>query len=422
MLEILGRVFGKGGKNDGFGEVRCEHDQRNPKDESAGDILNDREINCPGPGGIDAACERLVVDFGAMFVNQSLLDRIECVTGAPPHPFLRRGLFCAHRSFGAVLDAYEKGDKFYLYTGRGPSASMHVGHLLPFMFTAYLQRAFKVPVIIQMSDDEKFLYKGLSREECAKYMQDNLKDIIACGFDPERTFIFNNFDSMGILYPAACGIQRHLTCNQVRAVFGVGDSDSPAKMAFPAVQMAPALPSTFGNQLFGNKTLRCVVPSGIDQDPYFRVCRDVAKKMHEHKPSVLISKFLPALSGTHTKLSSSTATDSTGLGLADTPKQVRKKMNKAVSGGRESVEEHRRLGADLSTDVPMKYLRCFFPGPDAELESIEKQYQQGLLLSGEVKKLAADAVSSVLANHQKARAAVTDADIASFMEVRQLKL
>ena len=37
-----------------------------------------------------------------------------------------------------ILDAYEKNKPFFLYTGRGPSSeSMHLGHLIPFLFTKY---------------------------------------------------------------------------------------------------------------------------------------------------------------------------------------------------------------------------------------------------------------------------------------------
>ena len=44
--------------------------------------------------------------------------------------------FDLNRDFNEVLDAYERGDKFYLYTGRGPSSeALHLGHLIPFMFT-----------------------------------------------------------------------------------------------------------------------------------------------------------------------------------------------------------------------------------------------------------------------------------------------
>ena len=43
-----------------------------------------------------------------------------------------------------------------MYTGRGPSNSLHIGHIVPFEFTAYLQKAFNVYVVIQITDDEKY--------------------------------------------------------------------------------------------------------------------------------------------------------------------------------------------------------------------------------------------------------------------------
>ena len=35
-----------------------------------------------------------------------------------------------------------------------------MGHLIPFMFTAWLQKAFKVPLVIQITDDEKALWRS----------------------------------------------------------------------------------------------------------------------------------------------------------------------------------------------------------------------------------------------------------------------
>ena len=44
--------------------------------------------------------------------------------------------------------------------GRGPSSeSLHMGHLVPFMFTKYLQDVFDVPLVIQLTDDEKYFFK-----------------------------------------------------------------------------------------------------------------------------------------------------------------------------------------------------------------------------------------------------------------------
>ena len=54
--------------------------------------------------------------------------------------------------------------QFYLYTGRGPSSeALHAGHLIPFVITQWLQEAFDVPCVIQMTDDEKFLWKDVRR-------------------------------------------------------------------------------------------------------------------------------------------------------------------------------------------------------------------------------------------------------------------
>jgi tryptophanyl-tRNA synthetase len=56
---------------------------------------------------------------------------------------------------------------------------------------------FKVPLVIQLTDDEKFLFKDLTLEKCRQFALDNAKDIIAVGFDPNKTFIFSNLDYVG---------------------------------------------------------------------------------------------------------------------------------------------------------------------------------------------------------------------------------
>lgn len=60
--------------------------------------------------------------------------------GVPLLAVMSNAVFVLFRDLDALLDAYEGGRKFYLYTGRGPSAdALHLGHLVPFMFTQYLQ-------------------------------------------------------------------------------------------------------------------------------------------------------------------------------------------------------------------------------------------------------------------------------------------
>ena len=96
-------------------------------------------------GGVDEQGKAVAIDynkliakFGSQKIDEALLERFEKVTGHRPHRLMRRGMVFSHRDLGFILDKYEKGVPFFLYTGRGPSSdSMHVGHSIPFEFTKY---------------------------------------------------------------------------------------------------------------------------------------------------------------------------------------------------------------------------------------------------------------------------------------------
>ena len=65
------------------------------------------------------------------------------------HHWLKRGIFFSHRDLDKLLTHVENGGKIFLYTGRGPTTeSLHLGHLIPFMFTKWLQDAFDCNVLI----------------------------------------------------------------------------------------------------------------------------------------------------------------------------------------------------------------------------------------------------------------------------------
>lgn len=113
--------------------------------------------------------KQLTEDFGLEEVDNKMLERFERVTKTKLHPWLTRAIFYAHKGVGEMLDAVEAGRPVYLYTGRGPSNDMHIGHTLSFLFTKYLQDALKCPVVIQLSDEEKFYFKAdLTRETIGK--------------------------------------------------------------------------------------------------------------------------------------------------------------------------------------------------------------------------------------------------------------
>ena len=94
-------------------------------------------------GGVDETGKAVAIDynklinrFGSQRIDKVVLERFERVTGHKPHRLMRRGMVFSHRDLDVLLDKYEKGIPFFLYTGRGPSStSMHVGHAVPFEFT-----------------------------------------------------------------------------------------------------------------------------------------------------------------------------------------------------------------------------------------------------------------------------------------------
>lgn len=40
--------------------------------------------------------------------------------------------------------------------------------------------------------------------------KNNVKDILAFGFDPEKTFIFSDVDYIGHMYPNVIRVQKHV--------------------------------------------------------------------------------------------------------------------------------------------------------------------------------------------------------------------
>jgi len=362
-------------------------------------------------GRVDYA--KLIEQFGCQAIDAALLERFERVTGHKPHPWLRRGIFFSHRDLNDVLTSHESGEPIYLYTGRGPSSeALHFGHLIPFTFTKWLQDVFRCPLVIQLTDDEKFFWKDLTLDETQRLGYENAKDIMAVGFDPAKTFLFLNTEYMGHMYPLVCEIQKRVTFNQVRGIFGFTDSDAIAKIGFPAVQAAPSFSRCFPVVLGGRPNMRCLIPCAIDQDPYFRMTRDVAQRMHLKSPALVHSKFFPALQGAGSKMSASSS-DSAVMVTDDRASILRKIKTKAFSGGRDREDEQARLGADLDVDIPFQWLR-FFLLDDAELGEIARLYGPGQLRPGErrygssvVKERLAGLLADMAEAHQRARAALT---------------
>eukprot|EP01084_Bolivina_argentea_P226120 381998_1 len=370
--------------------------------------------------------EKLCVQFGCDLLTNDMITKMEKLTNKRVHPMIRRKLYYAHRDFDKILKCHEQGKPWYLYTGRGPSSeSMHLGHMIPFIINKHLQDFFNVPIVIQITDDEKFFWKqSITSLEMSKQLaRENIKDIIALGFDITKTFIFIDTQYIQYLYPNVCRVQDKVSYNQLKSIFGFEadgiSSPSCGKIAYPAIQAVPAFASTFPVPFKGKKDMMCLIPCAIDQDPYFRMTRDVAPKLNEYKCATLYSKFIPGLRGPKGKMSASVGTSA--IYLNDTPKDIRRKiMRYAFSGGGDTAELQRKYGAKLEVDTAYQYL-TFFMDDDERLKEIGDKYSTGKLLTGEVKNILCDTLIPIITNFQKNRKLVTDDMVDAFLAVRPLQ-
>ena len=136
------------------------------------------------------------------------------------------------------------------------------------------------------------------------------------------------------------------------------------------------------------------------------------------KPALIHSVFLPSLKGSETKMSASDADSS--IFLADTDKQIQKKIGNSFSGGQDTRELHRQLGGRTNVDIPFQYLR-FFLEDDAELERIKQAYESGEMESGQMKKKCTEVLQDYVRGFRERRKAVTDEIRDEFLRPRHLE-
>jgi tryptophanyl-tRNA synthetase len=342
----------------------------------------------------DVDYERLIKEFGIEPISK-------LPSGIAEQLLFRRGFIFAHRDFGRILDAIKHKKPFVMMTGLMPTGRFHIGHLL----VAQQMRLFQelgAHLYICVADIEAYNARNQTLEESRKIaLNDYIPTYLALGITAKNCTIYfqsersSDAKKANAYYRLQNLFGRHATFNEFRAVYG---EITPGKMVASLLQAAdmyhPQLPEFQG-------PITTVIPVGVDQDPHIRLARDIAKRIPYKFISIssTYNRFLPGLSGG--KMSASDPTSY--IAVTDTPKDVEKKIKKyAFSGGRDTVEEHRRLGGNPDVDVCYHYL-TFLLEDDAKLKQIHDDYNAGKMLTGELKEYAIKNINDFLKEHQKKR-------------------
>ncbi|HKS59793.1 MAG TPA: tryptophan--tRNA ligase, partial [Thermoplasmata archaeon] len=195
---------------------------------------------------------------------------------------------------------------------------------------------------------------------------------------------------IAVMYSLAVDIAKRIPYSTVKAVFGFPPSTNIGMVFYTALQTVP-----------------CLIPCGIDQDPHFRITRDLAESLGYPKPALLHGQMLPSLLG-EAKMSTTHESKEGAIFLNDPPKEVERKIAHAFTGGRATVEEQRRLGATPEICSIWALWRTKFARDPAEFDEVTSGCRSGSLLCGECKSRVTVRVNEFLAAHGARREAVRD--------------
>lgn len=347
--------------------------------------------NVSKSAGLLEANERLVTDFGAARMTE--------LSSIPDFRTFKNGLFYSHRDFDKFYGALLKGEPSSIVSGLNPSGRLHLGHKVVFDTCLYFQREHGLMVYIPLSDDESYVSgKVKTREEALVNAVSLVRGLLAYGFDPQHTKVVLDFNYPEI-FNVAMTLSRGLSISKVLGVYGYGEihevekKDSEGNIQgkifqyeisqgtnvglcfYPAVQAAhvllPEIKAGIKNTL---------VPIGPDEDAHLRIGRELAENMGYAKPAIIHARFMPDMS-----LNKMSKSRPAGVIFLDEPEaSVRKKVQISFSGGRATLEEHRRLGGDPDSDISVVYLSSYFLPYDQGI-TLRRDYASGTLTSGEVK-------------------------------------
>jgi tryptophanyl-tRNA synthetase len=266
-----------------------------------------------------------------------------------------------------------------------------------------MQDKFGATLYFQITDDEKFLFKDFEDlKEATRVGYDNILDVIALGFDPKKTRVLVDTEYIHRLYPIAVEAAKRITFSTTQAVFGFTNSNNIGEIFYTSIQAAPAfLPSVESAE-----PVPVLIPCGIDQDPHFRIARDVAPRLGYPKPALIHNKLLPALTGPAGKMSASIPESS--IFTSDSIGEAKKKVQNAFTGGRATVEEQRRLGANPDVCSVFAFYNFVFEPDDEHLGVVERTCRSGERLCGDCKLELWGKIETWMTKHKEARERARD--------------
>jgi len=341
---------------------------------------------------IDPYSSDLVEDYKKV-IKQFGMDEFK--TGMFPNPnrLMRRGIVFGGRDLKRIADCIKNKNPFYVLSGIMPTAKkVHLGSKMVVEQIKYFQDQGAETYIL-VADMEAAAARGIDLQEARhNALQYQIPAYVALGLDPKKTTFYFQSDNRDVLM-LAYEFARKITLNEFKAVYGNAD---PGRIMSAVTQVGDILYPQLKKRMPG------IIPVGVDQDPHIRLTRDVVARTKSKygfvPPSGVYHRYMPSLDGS---MKMSKSRPESFIELPEDVKSAKKKINRALTGGRATVEEHRKLGAEIEKDMVFELMKFHLVEDDFELKRIHDDYKAGNLLSGEVKQMACTLIEKFMNDFEK---------------------
>lgn len=328
--------------------------------------------------------ERIIKDFGLEHFDISLFPE--------PNRLMRRGVVFGGRDLKIISECIKHKKPFYVLSGIMPTNDkIHFGTKQVVEEIAYFQK-HGAKAFILVADLEAAAARGVSLEEAKKRaLEFQIPAYIALGLDPKKTIFYFQSENKDVVH-LAYEFAKKITLNEFEGIYGNAD---PGRIMSAVTQVGDILYPQLEKRIPG------IIPVGIDQDPHIRLTRDIVSRTKEKKffsPSSIYHKYTPSLDGS---MKMSKSKPESCIELPEDEKIVTKKIMRALSGGRDTLEEHRKLGAEVEKDMAFELLKQHLIEDDEELDKIYHEYKSGKMTSGELKKITCEKMVDFMNNLDK---------------------
>jgi len=314
--------------------------------------------------------EKIVKDFGLEVFDSKMFPN--------PNRIMWRGIVFAGRDLKQIANAIKNKKRFYVLSGIMPTGKkIHFGNKMVVENIRYFQEQGAETYIL-VADLEAAAARGVSLEEAKKRaLEFHIPAFIALGLDPKKTFFYFQSENMKVQHLAS-ETSKKVTANEFKSIYG---SLEPGRIYSAFTQVGDILYPQLKERMPG------VIPVGIDQDPHIRLTRDIVRRTKQKygffMPSGLYHKYTPSLDG---GLKMSKSKPESCIELPEDAKQACKKLMRAKTGGRDTIEEQKKLGGEPEKCMIFEMFKQHLIEDDKKLQKIYDDCKAGKLMCGDDKK------------------------------------